>query len=176
MQQEELATAALPAAASVETAAAAHASGAGIFAETKGSARVSSAGSVRGSYAQAKFAPAGGMGGAAAGSKAEAAGRSAAEFRGPVCVQVRNPASLNEADGSMHTAQVFLEKAGAKVAAAEPGRLVFVKNDGTRTTLTGKDCAYGFIFFDGVQDPLVVTDFSSLPASYNKYFASSPGR
>lgn len=99
--------------------------------------------------------------------------RAAAEFRGRVCVHVSKPASLNEADGKMYEALIFLKKTGAKVVPAEPGRLVFVKNDGGRVTLTEKDCAYGFIFFDGVRDPLPVTGFSSIAEKYGKYFGAS---
>jgi len=154
----------------------------------------------RGSYGQAKFsrntgsisAAAAGSGSGAglsslAGAKEKSAGsaealyaraakkRAAAEFRGPVCLRVYKPASLNESDSNMHKALLELRKKGTRIVAAVPGNLVFVKNDGSRITLTEKDCSYGFIFFDGKQDPLVVTDLAGINDKYNAYF-QSPSR
>ncbi|MDA8244920.1 MAG: zf-HC2 domain-containing protein [Elusimicrobia bacterium] len=99
-----------------------------------------------------------------------AAPAAAREYRGPVCVQVREPASLNEADAKMEGAKGFLKSAGAKVMETAPGELRFVKDDGRTVTVPRSACRYGFIFFDGVKDPLVVTDLGALPARYRAYF------
>lgn len=182
-----------PAAATRSAAAAAR----GAYGQAKFSARPAIA-AVRGSLARDKYAAtgSGALSGSSAGGgpgtlraqaentadKAEAApaamplkeslGRSEApgEFRGAVCVQVFNPASPGAADPARFRALAFLKKARAMIYQTEPGALVFVKNDGTRITLTKKDCAYGFILFDGVQDPLVVAP-ADVPDRYGKYFA-----
>lgn len=159
----------------------------------------SAAASVRGSYGQAKYAAPramGSLGGGSAGAKEEesgravankitAAGRNGAEFRGPVCVYVSSDKSRQEAsaglgeEGSddffwyLGKALIFLEKSGTPSPSAEPGRLVFIKKDGSRKIVTEKDCGLGFVFFDGVQDPLVVTDFIFITDQYNKYFGAS---
>ena len=130
----------------------------------------------RGNYAQAKFAApraAGSLGAAGAAASAGSGAAYAPEFRGRVAVQVSLP---GRASAAMRTALAFLRGTGIPVAAATPGRLVFIKNDGSRTTLTEADCAYGFILFDGRQDPLAVTDLASLAASHAKYFGAAPGR
>ncbi|OGR78132.1 MAG: hypothetical protein A2X32_01885 [Elusimicrobia bacterium GWC2_64_44] len=139
-----------------------------------GERKYSSVASVRGAYSQAKFsaratAPMGALAGGA-GSSLEMS--PAMEYRGPVCVQVYRPSSPAETDAAMYKARTFLEKTGVRVATAGPGRLVFVKNGGGRVTLTEKDCSYGFIFFDGTRDPLIVPDPASVPAEYAKYFGS----
>lgn len=144
----------------------------------KKSESLSAAASARGSFSQAKFSASnslGGLRGGAAGAKMKIASpQAAAEFRGPVSLRVYTPSTLYEADAGTAKALVFLKKNGIELTLAAPGRLVFIKNDGTRSALTGADCSYGFIFFDGVQDPLVVvTDFGSIPARYNKYFGTS---
>ncbi len=110
--------------------------------------------------------------GAAAGRlRAPAAAPAAArEYRGQVCVQVREPASMNVDDAGMEGAKVFLKSAGAKVMETPPGDLRFVKDDGSSVTVGSADCHYGFIFFDGTKDPLVVTDFGALPSRYRAYF------
>lgn len=119
----------------------------------------------RGSYAQAKFAAPRAAGGAAA--------LTAPEFRGRVAVQV----SLTGHDpAGMYAALAFLRGAGTPLAAAAPGRLVFIKEDGSRVTLTEADCSYGFVLFDGSQDPLAVSDLESLPAAHANYFGAAPGR
>ena len=173
---------------------------AGNFAESeKKAGSLSAVASVRGSYGQAKYAAPramGSLGGGAAGAKEEesgragankitAAGQNGAEFRGPVCVYVSSARSRQEAseglgeEGSddffwyLGKALIFLEKSGTPSPSAEPGRLVFVKKDGTRKIVTEKDCGLGFVFFDGVQDPLVVTDFIFITDQYNKYFGAS---
>ncbi|MDP2865638.1 MAG: anti-sigma factor [Elusimicrobiota bacterium] len=183
-----------------ETAAAPAAPAAGFFEEgEKKSGSRSAIASVRGSYGQAKYAAPRAMGslsGGAGGAKAEAAGgagaskisaaaRSGAEFRGPVCVYVSSDKSRQEAsaglgeEGSddffwyLGKALIFLEKTGTPSPSANPGRLVFVKKDGSRKVVTAKDCSLGFVFFDGVQDPLVVTDFIFITDQYNKYFGTS---
>lgn len=122
----------------------------------------------RGSYAQAKFAApraAGALGGAGA--------VAVPEFRGRVAVQV---SSHGQASAGMYASLAFLRSTGIPLAAAAPGSLVFIKEGGSRTTLTDADCAYGFILFDGRQDPLAVSDLDSLPAAYAKYFGAAPGR
>lgn len=122
----------------------------------------------RGSYAQAKFAAP-----RAAGAAADPGAAAAPEFRGRVAVQVSSP---GQAPAGMHSSLAFLRGTGTPLAAAAPGRLVFIKEDGSRTTLTEADCAYGFILFDGRQDPLAVTDLDTLPAAYAEYFGAAPGR
>lgn len=122
----------------------------------------------RGSYSQAKFAAP-----RAAGAAADSAEAAAPEFRGRVAVRVSLP---GQASAGMHASLAFLRGTGIPLAAAAPGRLVFIKEDGSRTTLTDADCAYGFVFFDGSQDPLAVTDLDALPAAYAKYFGAAPGR
>ena len=143
--------------------------------------------SVRGSYGQAKYAAPramGSLGGGAGGAKAEAVGRAGAfknsaaalngaEFRGPVCVYVSGDKSREETSGRLAKALLFLEKTGTPSVSAKPGRLVFIKKDGGRKVVTEKDCRLGFVFFDGVQDPLVVTDFIFITDQYNKYFGTS---
>ena len=170
------------------------------FAESEKKAGSRSAvASVRGSYGQAKYAAPramGSLGGGAAGAKMEAVGgagafkssaarRNGAEFRGPVCVYVSGDKSRQEAsaglgeEGSddffwyLGKALIFLERSGTPSPSAEPGRLVFIKKDGSRKIVTEKDCGLGFVFFDGVQDPLVVTDFIFITDQYNKYFGTS---
>lgn len=160
----------------------------------------SSVAAVRGAYGQAKFAAPrafGSAGGGAAGAEAEAEGKpgspkmpaadkpQAAEFRGPVCVYVSSLRSRREASESMDETErddffwylgkalLFLEKTGTPSPSAEPGNLVFVKNDGSRRTVTEKDCSLGFVFFDGVQDPLPVNEFIFITDEYNKYFGAS---
>lgn len=126
----------------------------------------------RGNYAQAKFAApraAGSLGTAAA----VRGGASPAEFRGRVAVQVSLP---GQASAGMHSALAFLRGTGTPLTAAAPGRLVFIKNDGSRVTLTEADCAYGIVLFDGSRDPLVVADPAALPAAYSGYFGAAPGR
>lgn len=128
----------------------------------------------RGSYAQAKFAApraAGALGGA--GAAADSGPVAVPEFRGRVAVQVSSP---GQAPAGMHSSLAFLRGTGLPLAAAAPGRLVFIKEDGSRVTLTDADCAYGFILFDGRQDPLAVTDIGALPAAYARYFGAAPGR
>lgn len=118
----------------------------------------------------------GGMTGSAASSRAAGAVRSAApptEFRSPVCVLVRDPASLGSSDPAIHDALEFLKDEGARLAQVEPGRLLFVRTDGSRTELSGDDCSRCFILFDGVQTPMVVGDISSLRAAYAVYFSSA---
>ncbi|MDA8130354.1 MAG: zf-HC2 domain-containing protein, partial [Elusimicrobia bacterium] len=92
------------------------------------------------------------------------------EYRGPVCVQVRGPASPDEADAGMEKAVDFLKSAGARVAETAAADLRFVKDDGSAVTIARADCRYGFILFDGTKDPLVVTDPDTLPARYRAYF------
>lgn len=143
--------------------------------------------SARGSYGQAKFAAPRALGslGGAAGAKAEAPARAglpemtadkrpgATEFRGPVAVYVSGASPREEASSPRGKALLFLEKSGTPLIQAEPGRLVFIKKDGSRKILTEKDCRLGFIFFDGVRDPLVITDFVSIAEQYNTYFRTS---
>lgn len=143
-----------------------------------GQAVIPAVAATRGSYAQAKFASArvsdlsaGGAGGASYKSEAPAP---AAEFRGPVWVYVSGGPSRQRVTDQMIEALAFLEKTRTPSAAAEPGQLVFVKKDGTRKTLTEKDCTLGFIFFDGIKDPYVVTDAVSIAGQYNKYFVANP--
>lgn len=159
----------------------------------------SAAASVRGGYGQAKFtgpSALGSLGGRAAGAKAVAAdkigspknspaGPAVAEFRGPVCVYVSSARSNREASESMGEEErddffwylgkaiLFIEKTGIPSPSAEPGNLVFVKKNGGRRTVTKKECDLGFVFFDGVQDPLVVTEFIFITEQYNKYFGTS---
>lgn len=179
--------------------AAAPAAPEGFFGESeKKSGSLSAAASVRGSYGQAKYAAPlaiGALGGGGA-AKEEAAGKAGAagnfaggqsvqEFRGPVCVYVSSTRSREETYKGMGEeesddfswylgkALIFLEKSGTPSPSAEPGRLVFVKKDGSRKVVTEKDCSLGFVFFDGVQDPLVVTDFIFITDQYNKYFGTS---
>ncbi|HCC48014.1 MAG TPA: hypothetical protein DEQ38_07875 [Elusimicrobia bacterium] len=150
----------------------------GLF-QASGQAVIPGVAATRGSYAQAKFAgarvsdlSAGGAGGTSYKSEAPAP---AAEFRGPVWVYVSGGASRQRVTARMVEELTFLEKTGTPSAAAEPGNLVFIKKDGTRKTLTEKDCSLGFIFFDGVKDPYVVTDSVSITSQYTKYFGvSSP--
>lgn len=181
-----------------ETAPAPAAPAAGLFGEgEKRAGALSGAASVRGSYGQAKYAAPramGALGGGAAKEEAagkagaagnSAAGQSGAEFRGPVCVYVSSTRSREETYKGMGEeesddfswylgkALIFLEKSGTPSPSAEPGRLVFVKKDGSRKVVTEKDCSLGFVFFDGVQDPLVVTDFIFITDQYNKYFGTS---
>ena len=183
-----------------ETAAAPAAPAAGFAEESeKRSGSRSAIASVRGSYGQAKYAAPramGSLGGGAGGAKAEAAGsggasgnsaaaQGGAEFRGPVCVYVSSGKSRQEASAGMGEegsddffwylgkALIFLERSGTPSPSAEPGRLVFIKKDGSRKIVTEKDCGLGFVFFDGVQDPLVVTDFIFITDQYNKYFGTS---
>lgn len=126
----------------------------------------------RGSYSQAKFAAPRASG--SSGASVAASGAVAApEFRGRVAVQVSLP---GQASAGMYSSLAFLRGTGIPLAAAAPGRLVFIKDDGSRVTLTDADCAYGFVFFDGRQDPLAVTSLDSLPAGYAKYFGAGPGR
>jgi len=152
---------------------------AGVFAGSdKKVESLSTVAAARGSFSQTKFAAPsalGGLRGGAADAKMKVAARQpAAEFRGPVSLRVYNPSTLYEADAGTAKTLAFLKSNGIELKLAAPGRLVFIKNDGTRRALTKADCAYGFIFFDGVQDPLVVTtDFGSIPAMYNKYFGTS---
>lgn len=157
-----------------------------LAADKKAERTLPSVAASRGSYGQAKYAAPralGSLGGGA--SRNSAAGRSGAEFRGPVCVYVSSDKSRQEAsaglgeEGSddffwyLGKALIFLEKSGIPSPSAEPGRLVFIKKDGTRKIVTEKDCSLGFVFFDGVQDPLVVTDFIFITDQYNKYFGTS---
>ncbi|MDQ7772544.1 MAG: zf-HC2 domain-containing protein [Elusimicrobiales bacterium] len=117
-----------------------------------------------------------GMPGSAAGPRSAGAVISAGpapEFSAPVCVLVRGPASLDEADAEIGEALEFLKGAGARLAQVEPGRMLFVRTDGSRTELSGDDCSRCFILFDGVQTPLVVGDISSLRAAYAVYFSSA---
>lgn len=131
------------------------------------------AAAARGSYAQAKFAAPRAAGSPGAGAAQDYGAISTPEFRGRVAVQV----SLTGQDSpGMSSALVFLRGTGTPLAAAAPGPLVFIKDDGARATLTEADCAYGFVFFDGRQDPLAVSDLDSLPAAYAKYFGAAPGR
>ncbi len=141
-----------------------------------GYVRPASVAAVRGSMGQAKFAArsAAPLGAGAGGSLAGAASSGlkalpVSEFSGPVCVYVADPAVLNEADGAMYEAFTFLQKTCPDSAQTRPGA-VFIKKDGTRSAVTPRDCSYGFIFFDGVQDPRVVTDPRAVPAEYRKYF------
>jgi anti-sigma factor RsiW len=131
---------------------------------------------VRGSLAQAKFAArmsapsAAGAGGSTAGYKAVAAPAEApGEFTGPVCVYVSDPGVLREADRATLDALAFLRKACPKTVQAAPGA-VFIKKDGTRSAVSARACSYGFILFDGLRDPQVVTDPSTVPAEFRKYF------
>lgn len=176
-----------------ETAPSPAAPSAGFFAESeKISGSRSGAASVRGSYGQAKYAAPRAIGALGGGSakeeaagKAGAAGQSVPEFRGPVCVYVSGAKARQEAFEKMGEeesddfswylgkALIFLERSGTPSPSAEPGRLVFVKKDGSRKVVTEKDCSLGFVFFDGVQDPLVVTDFIFITDQYNKYFGTS---
>lgn len=151
-----------------------------------------------GAYAQAKYAGPrsfGAMSAGMAGGKAQAdksgtlkmslLQQGPVEFRGPVCVYVSSARSRKAASERMGEeekddffwylgkALIFLEKSGTPSPSAEPGNLVFVKKDGSRKTVTAKDCDLGFIFFDGIQDPLVVTDFITITDRYNKYFGTS---
>ena len=157
---------ALPAEAPAAPASPLYAAGAG-----KAKYAVPAVAAARGSYAQAKFAAprASGSIGAAAGSTA----LSVPEFRGRVAVQV---SLTGQASAGMYSALAFLRGAGTPLASAAPGSLVFIKDDGSRTTLTEADCSYGFVLFDGRQDPLAVSDLDSLPAAYAKYFGAAPGR
>lgn len=144
----------------------------------KGYARPAALAAVRGSIGQAKFAartasPASaGAGGSAfsSGYKAGAASEALpAAFTGPVCVYVSEPGVLREADQAMVEALAFLRKTCPELAQAAPG-VVFIKKDGSRSKVSARACSYGFILFDGVQDPLVITDHRAVPAEYKKYF------
>jgi hypothetical protein len=139
-----------------------------------GERKYSSVAAVRGAYGQAKFAArsAGALSAGAGGSGSSLEISAAMEYRGAVCLQVYRPSSPTETDTAMDKARSFLEKTGVRVTPAGPGRLIFVKKDGGRITLTEKDCSYGFIFFDGTQDPLVVSDPASVPAEYANYFGN----
>ena len=91
------------------------------------------------------------------------------EFRGPVCVYVSDPGVLREAERAALDALAFLRKNCPETVQSAPGAS-FLKNNGARSAVTAGECPYGFIFFDGNKDPLVVTDFSTLPARYRAYF------
>lgn len=139
--------------------------------------------SVRGSYAQAKFSAPAGTGSGFAAAKAGA--KSSAEFSGRVCVYVSSDKSRLETAGDMGDeerddyfwylgkAMLFTESTGIPSPSVEPGSLVFLKKDGSRAILTEKDCSLCFVLFDGVKDPLVVTDFIFFADRYNEYFGTS---
>ncbi|MGD9642081.1 MAG: anti-sigma factor [Elusimicrobiales bacterium] len=154
---------AMPAEAPAPPASPLYAAGAG-----KAKYAVQAVAAVRGSYAQAKFAAP-----RAAGAAANSAMAAAPEFRGRVAVQV---SLTGQASAGMYSSLAFLRGTGTPLAAAAPGSLVFIKEDGSRVTLTEADCSYGFVLFDGRQDPLAVSDLDSLPAAYAKYFGAAPGR
>lgn len=140
-------------------------------------APMGAAASVRGAYSQAKFAAPRAMGALSGGTSGELlkAARKplgAPEFRGPVCVRVYAAETPGPGGAGTSEALAFLKGSGIKMAQAGPGRLVFVKNDGTKRELTETGRPYVFIFFDGVQDPLAVTDPASVPSLYSKYFGS----
>lgn len=149
----------------------------GLF-EAGGQAVIPAVAAVRGSYSQAKFAGARvsdlSAGGAAGASYKAESFAPAAEFRGPVWVYVSGGSSRQRVTAKMVEELAFLEKTGTPSAAAEPGNLVFIKKDGTRKTLTGKDCSLGFIFFDGLKDPYVVTETAPIAGQYAKYFRANP--
>lgn len=133
----------------------------------------------RGSFGQAKLAArasapmgAGTGGSALSGAAAAVSGAEepqAAEFSGPVCVYVSDPGVLREADRVTLDALAFLRKNCPRTAQAAPGA-VFVKKDGSRGSVPARDCSYGFILFDGVRDPRIVTDPRAVPDEYKKYF------
>lgn len=133
----------------------------------------------RGSLGQVEFASraagpvSAGTGGFSSGYKAGAKGISAeapAEFSGPVCVYVSDPGILREADRATLDALAFLRNICPKTVQAAPGA-VFVKKDGSRSAVSARACSYGFILFDGVHDPRVVTDPRAVTAEYKNYFA-----
>lgn len=134
------------------------------------------AAAVRGSLAQAKYAAPRGaprLAGAAAGAKADAApARQPAmrNYRAPVCVHVNAPPTDYEDDPALAKALDFMRKNCPATDTVFPGTLAFTKKDGRVIELTAQDIPDGIILFDGVQDPLPVTDFSSFPAAYSRYF------
>lgn len=154
------------------------------------------AAAVRGSLSQAKYAAprsASRLAGGAAGAKADAAqrnspallaGGSAGElkkaapasqpavrnYRAPVCVHVNAPPPDYEDDPALAKALDFMRKNCPATDQVSPGTLAFTKKDGRVMEIKGQEITDGIILFDGVQDPLLVTDFAGFPSVCSRYF------
>lgn len=146
------------------------------------------AAAVRGSLAQAKYAAprnartfSAGAGGSVLGARTEppAAGAlknapvkrpAVRNYRAPVCVHIYNPQIVYEDDPALIKAVEFTRKNCAATDQVFPGTLAFTRKDGRAIQLTEQDTPYGIVLFDGVKDPLVVTDYTAFPAVYSRYF------
>lgn len=102
-------------------------------------------------------------------------------FRGPVCIQVNNPQDIliatrdmTQSDATSYRlrheyAELFLNGACAKyVMAVSP--VTFVKDDGTEVS---RSADYGFMFFDGTQDPYTVRSLYKIKEEYETYFSAA---